>query len=245
MSYSKISSIVLWVIAVVSLVVIIFFYVSPRMLDEDTDVKDLETRYTSLKDKGHLPDEGEAGAEDLFLDDELAAPSDSISDEEGEAVDSEDAVAEEDSIAEAPVITTSMAKTEKVGLSYKEIKNGNYFTSKEWLVYKRTDYALIWAYILFGIGLLAALIFPLIKVVTDVKAIIQTVVILAGAAVLVLISYYVLSSDTALYIKDNEVVNTTSASAQKWVGTGLFTTYMLFGLALLSILYSEVVKIFK
>ncbi len=114
----------------------------------------------------------------------------------------------------------------------------------EYLVWFRTDIALIWGYILIIIAALAAVILPLIGVVTNTKALVRLGAVLAGAAVIVLISY-LLSSDTPINIVGYDKLDNRDPVTLKWVDTGLFTTYALFGLTLLSILYSEISKIFK
>jgi hypothetical protein len=120
-----------------------------------------------------------------------------------------------------------------------------YFSSWELMVLNRTDYALIWAYILFAISLIAAVVFPLFSVVTNLKALLRTLALLAGAAVLILLSYFVFASDTPIEILGYAGTDNRDPATLKWVGTGLFSTYILFGLAILSILYSEIASMFK
>ena len=113
------------------------------------------------------------------------------------------------------------------------------------MVYKRTDYALGWAYILLALAAIAAVLFPLISIVTDVKAILRLLAVLAGAAVLVILSYFVFASDASIDIIGYTGTDNRDPATLKWIGTGLFSTYIIFGMALLSILYSEVANLFK
>jgi hypothetical protein len=118
------------------------------------------------------------------------------------------------------------------------------FTFMERLIYYKTDIALGWAYIMVGITLLLALIFPLFYMFSSTRSLIQTVGVLAIAAVLVGVAY-LLSSDTPIYIPGFEGTDNSNPGVLKFVDTAMFTTYFLIGLALISILFSEVVRYFK
>jgi hypothetical protein len=224
MSDSKISSISLYVVAAISLVVILFFYIAPRTVDID----ELDARVEQLLTEGVVVDEPVA---------EAPVETDST------AIDSL-------GMAEADSATMAMAATDEPMMetpvvASEEINLRDHLTGWELMVYKRTDYALRWAYILLLITAIAAVVFPLIKIVTDVKAIVRLLVVLAGAGVLVLLSYFVFASDTPIDILGYTGTDNSDPTTLKWIGTGLFTTYIIFGVALLSILYSEVAKLFK
>ncbi len=235
MSYSKISSITLIVVAVISLIVILFFYASPRTVD----IIELEARVEQLLTEGALPEEPEPG---VAVDVDTTVV-DSISAEGLKEMAEIDTVAvtEEDSAAaialqeEEPIVEATP----------EEIDLNDYLSTWEYMVYKRTDYALGWAYILLLIAAIAALTFPLINIVTDVKAILRLLMVVGAAAVLVLVSYFALSSDTPINILGYTGTDNSDPVTLKWIGTGLFSTYIIFGIAFLSILYFEVVSIFK
>ena len=106
-----------------------------------------------------------------------------------------------------------------------------------------TKTILLWAGILAGLTAVLALVFPLINMVTNPKAAKKTLFVLVGVAVLVFIAW-LLASDAILdmpYYEGKDNV----PSTLKLAGTGIFTAYILAGLAILSILYSEIVKYFK
>lgn len=219
---SKISSIILYVVAAISLVVILFFYIAPRSVNID----ELEARVEQLTTEGVLADQPETPA---------AAEADTTEvDTTGMAGDTTE-VADVDSAVVAPAITEAP----------EEIDLREHLSTWELMVYKRTDYALGWAYILLAIAAIAAVLFPLISIVTDVKAILRLLAVLAGAAVLVILSYYVFASDTPIDILGYTGTDNRDPATLKWIGTGLFSTYIIFGMALLSILYSEVANLFK
>ncbi len=106
-----------------------------------------------------------------------------------------------------------------------------------------TKTILLWAGILAGLTALLSLIFPIINMVTNPKAIKRTVITLVGVAVLIFIAW-LLASDALLDMPHYEGKDNVPKTL-KLAGTGLFTTYILAGLAVLSILYSEIVKYFK
>ncbi len=222
MSDTKISSISLYVVAVISLVVILFFYIGPKTVNID----ELESRVEQLLTEGVIVDQPVA---------EAPAEMDST------AVDSL-GVAESDSAA---IATANNEMVETPLVAPEEINLRDHLTGWELMVYKRTDYALGWAYILLVIALIAAVMFPLVTIVTDVKAIIRLLAVLAGAVVLVLLSYFVFASDTPINILGYTGTDNSDPGTLKWIDTGLFSTYIIFGVALLSILYFEVAKLFK
>jgi len=123
--------------------------------------------------------------------------------------------------------------------SVKEVTSG-----WEYLLYFRTDIALIWAYILVLITLIAAIVFPLIAVISNPKALIRLLAVLAGFAVLVVVSY-LLSSNAAIEIIGYDGTGNSDPGTLKMVDTVLFLTYMLFGLAVGSIFYAIISKAFK
>ena len=229
MSYSKISSITLIVVAAISLIVILFFYVSPRTVN----IIELEARVEQLLTEGVLADQPEAPA--------VAEP-DTLAEEGSEMEEDAADVAEEDTATMAAAADEPMPIVE---VAPELIDLRDHLSNWELMVYKRTDYALGWAYILLLIAAIAAVAFPLIVIVTDVKAILRLLAVVAAAAVLVLVSYFVFASDTPIQILGYTGTDNTNPVALKWIGTGLFSTYIIFGIAILSILYFEVVSIFK
>jgi hypothetical protein len=226
MAFSKLTRILLYVVAGISILVILFFYVGPRTLDYDA----LEVRVEELANPVDADFSTDVPAVDTATPDTAAVaatgqdtlPSDTAEDQE-EA---------DNTFAAAEVMDTS-------GVDLRE-----HLSTWEYLVYFRTDIALIWAYILLILTAIAALVFPLIAIFTNMKALIRLVGVLAGAAVLIVISY-LLASDSPISIIGYTGTANRDPGTLKMVDTTLFVTYLLFGLALLSILYSIVSKAFK
>ena len=226
MSYSKISSITLVVVAAISLIVILFFYASPRTVD----IIELEARVEQLLTEGVLADQPEAP--------EAAEVDTTVAD----TLEVAEEVAEEDSAA---IPATADEQMPIVEVAPEEVDLKDHLSNWELMVYKRTDYALGWAYVLLAIAAIAAILFPLIRIVTDVKAILRLLMVVAAAAVLVVVSYFVFASDTPINILGYTGTDNTNPVTLKWIGTGLFSTYIIFGIAIVSILYFEVASLFK
>ena len=218
MAFSKLTRIILFVVAGISLLVVLFFYVSPKTLDMDA----LEARVDEIMNPVDLTP---------------VAPLPSVSD--STSMDST-AVAEEPVAEEQE--STAFATAEVVDTSGINLKKE--LSGYEYLVWFRTDIALIWAYILVLVTLIASIVFPFIAILSNPKGLIRLLAVFAGAAVLVVIAY-VLSKDTSIEIIGYSGTDNSDPSTLKMIDTVLFVTYMLFGLALGSILYAIVSKAFK
>jgi len=203
-------------VAGLSLLGVLFFYVSPKTLDIDA----LEARVDEIMNPVDLTP---------------VAPLPAVSDstvQDSTAVEEAAPVEESSAFVMAEVTDTS-------GINLKEHLSG-----WEYMVWFRTDIALVWAYILILLTLIASLVFPLIAVFSNPKSLIRLLVVLAGAAVLVVISYLV-ARDTPIEIIGYSGTDNSDPGTLKMIDTVLFVTYMLFGLALGSILYAIVSKAFK
>jgi len=217
MAFSKITRILLFILAGISLVVVLFFYVSPKTVDYDG----MELRVQEA-----------ANPVDLTP----LAPLPTV---DSTAV-AEDAPATEDTtvVAEVAAPPIPMAPPPEPKEA-KEVLSG-----WELLVWNRVDIALVWAYILILLTALAAVVFPLISVLSNPKGLVRLAMVLVGAAVLVLVSYF-MASGTPLDIIGYTGTGNSDPSTLKMVDTVLFVTYILFGMALVSILYAIVSKAFK
>ncbi len=219
MAVSKLTKIILWVVAGISLIVVLFFYIGPKTVG---DYEAMVDRVDDALSGVDLTPMAPMPVIDTTLTDS-AAIAENIA-----AVQK----AEEERLA-APVVT------ETPETRVKEVTSG-----WEALLYFRTDIALMWAYFLILITLIAAIVFPLVAVISNPKALIRLLIVLAGFAVLVVVSY-LLSSDTAMEIIGYDGTGNTDPGTLKMVDTVLFLTYMLFGLAVGSILYAIISKAFK
>ena len=213
MAFSKITRIILYLVAGISLLVVLFFYIAPKTVD---DYDELEMRVVEARNPVDMSPVAPLPAVDTTVQDSTAVEA------------TEDVV----EIA-VPVIA------DNADVNLKEL-----FSGWEYLVYFRTDIALIWAYILILITLIASIIFPLISVLTNPKGLLRLGAVLVGAAILVVISY-LMSNDTPLDIIGYSGTGNSDPGTLKMIDTVLFVTYILFGMAFASILYAIVSKAFK
>jgi hypothetical protein len=106
-----------------------------------------------------------------------------------------------------------------------------------------TSTVLTWAYILLAFTALITLVFPIIYLIMNPKNGKSIFIGILGFAVLFLISYYVLASGST----QGEVYETFSITegTSRFIGAMLNMTYILGGIAILSIIISGISSIFK
>lgn len=106
---------------------------------------------------------------------------------------------------------------------------------------------IIWAYILIAFGAGVAIIAGLMQTVTDKKAAKGGVVSLVFMGVVALVSYMMASSEIPQFIGVDKFINDGSLTEgiAKLVDTGLYATYILLGIAILSIILTPVVRMFR
>jgi len=105
----------------------------------------------------------------------------------------------------------------------------------------------IWAYILVAFAAAVAIIAALFHTVTDKKAAKQGIISIVFLGSVILISYLLASPDIPQFLGVDKFINdgTLNAGVAKMVDTGLYATYILLGLAILSIVFSSVNRLFK
>lgn len=103
------------------------------------------------------------------------------------------------------------------------------------------DLMLYWTYVLLGLTILAALLFPLINIVTNPKGAIRSLIGLVIIAAVLVVSYAV-SSDTPII---TPVATFDNPFTLKFTDMGLYTTYIALGAALLAVLFGEIRAMFK
>ncbi len=103
------------------------------------------------------------------------------------------------------------------------------------------DMMLRWTYAMIGMALAAVVVLPIFNIAKNPKSALRSLIGLAIVAVIVLIAY-ALSDATPIQTPSNTYVNPTELRLSD---TGLITTYIAFGVAILSIVVTEVYKLFK
>jgi len=218
MAFSKLTKIILFVVAGISILVILFFYLGPKSVSD----------YDALVDR---VDNAISGADIAPL-----APLPVID------TSLTDSVAIAENLATVQKAREERLAAPVVKLPVPSVKDVT--TGWEYLVYNRTDIALIWAYILVLITLLASIGFPLVAVMSNPKALVRLLAIIAGAVALVVVSY-LLAKDTPIEIIGYDGTENSDPGTLKMIDTVLYVTYLLFGLALGSILYAIISRVFK
>src|SRR6056297_243551 len=107
-----------------------------------------------------------------------------------------------------------------------------------------TNTILTWAYILGIVSAVFALGFTVVNIFTNAKATKKAAITVGILLVLVLIAYG-FASDQLMELGVNYDGPDNNPDTLERVGTGLITMYLLLGVAVVSILYSEVSKYFK
>lgn len=100
------------------------------------------------------------------------------------------------------------------------------------------DVGIYVTYGLFGLAALAAVLFPLVFLFTDLKKAKNALIGIVVLAIVMFIGFSMAS---------NEVYEGFAVSplASKWIGGGIYATIILVGLAVVAAVYTEVARIFK
>ncbi len=97
------------------------------------------------------------------------------------------------------------------------------------------------SYIMFFVGLVAAIVLPIWKSLDDPKSLIKPIGALVGIIVLFLICWAISSGD----LNSRLIQAGATEGVSKFVGGGLITMYVLFIAALVGIVYTEINKAIK
>jgi hypothetical protein len=97
-----------------------------------------------------------------------------------------------------------------------------------------------WCYLLFGLAAAAAVVFPIMGMVKDFKKAVNSL-IGVGALIVIFFIGYALSTDEAYKIGERVVEGVASKRSE----AGLVTFYVMFFLAIGTIIYAEISKAFK
>ncbi len=103
------------------------------------------------------------------------------------------------------------------------------------------NYLLPASYVLLGIATLAAIVLPLIGSLSQPKTLIKSGVGIVGIVAIFFLAWSLSGSE----VKPNYASFDVTETSSKIVGGALITMYILVGMALLGILFTEVSKIFK
>lgn len=107
-----------------------------------------------------------------------------------------------------------------------------------------TEQFIMWAYLLTGIAAIAAIIFPITQMITNPKNAKKSLVGVIALVAVVVIAYF-FSSGELMKFSSAELAKFNVPSTLKQVDTGIISTYILVGVAVIAMIYSEVAKMFK
>ncbi len=106
---------------------------------------------------------------------------------------------------------------------------------------------LVWAYILVAFGAGVAVLAGLYHMVTDKKAAKSGLIALVALGAVALVSYALASPEIPQFVGVDKFINdgTLNERVAKLVDTGLYATFILLGIAILSVASSSVMRLFK
>jgi hypothetical protein len=106
---------------------------------------------------------------------------------------------------------------------------------------------LAWAYILLIFGAGVAVLSGIFHMFTDINAAKKGLMALVFLGAVVLIAYLLASDEIPQFVGVQKYINdgTLTPGVAKYIDTGLYVTYILLGLAVLSIVFSSVSRLFK
>ena len=105
-----------------------------------------------------------------------------------------------------------------------------------------TQLFLVWGYILTGLAVLLSVVFPIFQMILNPKDVKKSLLGIGAIAVLVFIAYMSASTEPLNFAVDNEY---NIPKVLRFVGTGIYSMYFLSIIAIVSIFYTEIAKMFK
>ncbi len=106
---------------------------------------------------------------------------------------------------------------------------------------------MVWTYILFILSIILLLGFGIVQLVTNFKESKKALLSVGAIGVIVLIAYLFSSDSIPTFLGSAKFVEDgiLTPKVSKWVDTGLYTTYIFFGISIIAILYSSISRVFK
>ncbi len=106
-----------------------------------------------------------------------------------------------------------------------------------------TQSSLIWMYIVFAISAILVILFPIYGLILNPRAAVKALISIAGLILIVGICYAAEESELPKFI-GVETFNI-SPTESKMIGGGLVSMYIFFFIAVLGLIVSEVISVFK
>ena len=113
----------------------------------------------------------------------------------------------------------------------------------------RLDAYLNWSFVLIAIAAIAAIGFPIVNMITNPAGSKKALISVAVIAVVIAVSYAMANGDILIFPGYKEFfyddISMDPHKFSRYVGTGLWTMYILGAISVLSMVYVEVAKFFK
>lgn len=106
------------------------------------------------------------------------------------------------------------------------------------------DENILWAGILLGLAVLTTFFFAIEYIITHPKSIKGALITLVSAGLLLGISYLFASGDPIPNASNKAVLDSTELT-RKWVDVGVISMYILGGLAVVAMVFSEIIRAFR
>lgn len=106
---------------------------------------------------------------------------------------------------------------------------------------------LLWAYILLFFGVGVIILAGLFHMITDINAAKKGLISVVFLGAVALVAYLLASDEIPQFVGVQKYIDNGTLTPQvaKLVDTGLYATYILLGLAILSIVFSSISRLFK
>lgn len=141
------------------------------------------------------------------------------------------------------LLAVSFAVTIWFYLTAGDIESGLDTEKKIELFGPALEYLIDWTYVLLFIAIGGTLIFSIAQTISNPKDAAKSILPLLGFVAVLVISWFMASSEILPMPNYDGTGN--EPFTLKWSGAGLISMYILFGVAMLAIVYSEVSKMIK
>ena len=102
---------------------------------------------------------------------------------------------------------------------------------------------ILWAVVLLGLAALLSVLFPLVQFILNPKNAVKALVGLATLGLVFLVAYFM--ADTTPIVSAVENADFSNPAVLRFADTGILATYILFGFAMLALVYTGVRGLFK
>lgn len=143
-------------------------------------------------------------------------------------------------LKDAPGLGDELAKIEGLAAVEKQAAVSDIATNWDATL---LNFSGIMLFVCIGLVVLFSLYKFVYGIVTEPKSTVKSIASIAAVAIVVLVAYLFASDAIPVFFGSEELGITPRLS--KWIDTGLYTTYIVFGLVMVMTLYGELSKLWK